>query len=389
MLPLLPNDWLPAGRIAILPPQEKKADGSRLIAEIVSATGRTPVSVRPPTPAELFRRYDRDFPQTQHDTEVVIDAYVYVMSHDVPTKVLKLPVDEAQDRVGLKGTAVGYPYFHVKPGKPGHWSRTSQAERAEVTAFLTSEGVQVSGSILMPMLDEKQASAAEAIRRNAADDAEKAPRRKLRGDFAATLGRNDALLIPIPSQGLFPETLVACLTARASPLPRVRWLPASAQAPIQFDGWVLTWPRTEQTWFNGLIDYQDGTPAKITELLQRRKEVQSRYSRSEWVDFMEPTEVNDLLTSFRGNPRVKLERIHPFSVQPPRSGQTAPNQIVEFSAAGERATMRATTDGRTISPVWTWLKPGWKQALTPPLECPLEAIFQRCSPAPPIRKSFG
>ncbi|MBK8037517.1 MAG: protein kinase [Verrucomicrobiaceae bacterium] len=360
MLPLLPKDWLPAGRIVLLP-QQTQVDGSRLIAEIVSASGKTPVSVRPPTPAEMLQGDDRDLPKTQHDTEVVIEAYVCVMSHDAPAKVLKLPVDEAQDRVGLKGTAVGYPYFHVKPGKPGHWSRMSHSERAEVTAFLTSEGVQVSGSIFMPMLDEKQASAAEAIRRNEADDADKAPRKKLRGDFAATLGRNDALLIPIPSEGLFPETLVSCLTARTRPLPRVRWLPASARAPIQFDGWVLTWPRSEQTWFNSLFDYQDGTPAKISDLLQRRKEVHSRYSRSEWVDFMEPSEVNDLLKSFRGNPSVKLERMEPFSVQQPRTGQTIPNETVEFTAAGERATMRAHTDGRTISPVWTWLKPDWNQ----------------------------
>lgn len=361
MLPLLPKDWLPAGRVVLLPRQETKADGSRLIAEIVSASGKTPVSVRPPTPAEILQGNDRNLPKTQHDTEVVIEAYVYVMSHDAPAKVLKLPVDEAQDRVGLKGTAVGYPHFDVKPGKPGHWSRMSHSERAEVTAFLTSEGVEVSGSIFMPMLDEKQASAAEAIRRNAADDADKAPRKKLRGDFAATLGRNDALLIPIPSEGLFPETLVSCLTARTRPLPRVRWLPASARPPIQFDGWVLTWPRSEQTWFNSLFDYQNGTPAKISDLLQRRKEVHSRYSRSEWVGFMEPAEVNDLLKSFRGNPSVKLEHIEPFSVQQPRTGQTTPNETVEFTAAGERATMRAHTDGRTISPVWTWLKPDWNQ----------------------------
>lgn len=361
MLPLLPKEWLPAGRIVLLPRQETKADGSRLIAEIVSASGKTPVSVRPPTPAEISQGNERGLPETQHDTEVVIEAYVYVMSQNAPAKVLKLPVDEAQDRVGLKGTAVGYPYFHVKPGKPGHWSRMSHSERAEVTAFLTSEGVQVSGSIFMPMLDEKQASAAEAIRGNAADDADKALRKKLRGDFAATLGRNDALLIPIPSEGLFPETLVSCLTARTRPLPRVRWLPASARPLIQFDGWVLTWPRSEQNWFNSLFDYQDGTPAKISDLLQRRKEVHSHYSRSEWVGFMDPSEVNDLLKSFRGNPSVKLEPMEPFSVQQPRTGQTTPNETVEFTAAGERATMRASTDGRTISPDWTWLKPDWKQ----------------------------
>lgn len=231
----------------------------------------------------------------------------------------------------------------------------ASSERIEVTATMAADGVHVAGTLTVPMIDGKFATAAEAFRRNEAESEKDAPRRQLQSEFSATLGLNEALVIPIASEGLFPETLVSCLTALPRPVPRDHWLPPSARSPIQIDGWVLTWPRSEREWFASFFDYK-GDPDTIDALLQRRKETSTESLPSEFVGFMSYADLQALLEKFRSHPGVKAIRVEPFSVKETHLRESSPNTTA-FTVAGEHGHMEVRFDGKTISPAWTWESP--------------------------------
>jgi tetratricopeptide (TPR) repeat protein/predicted Ser/Thr protein kinase len=358
IFPMLPDYWLPAGKLVFLKTPQPLKDGSKIIAEIESTSAKIPVAMREATALEMEQARVRDLPKTHYQTEVAIKAWIYVMGKGAPEKVMKLPVSVAQDLVGPQNDSVGWPELDVKPGIASSWGRMwGRAESIEVTANMSPDGVRVTGSIFVPMLEAKYDSASNAFRANRDEKNEEAPRKPLQGKFYATLGGNDALVIPISSEGLFPETLVSVLTALPHPRPRSRWLPRAERPRIQFDGWVLTWPSKEQKWFTDLFDYKEGAPATIGDLLNRRKSTAAQVLPAERVNFMTEGEMNELVEKFRRHPSAHISRINPFSVkQAPRGSATAYDKTL-FSAAGEIGVMQVDVGDEHISPAWSWVSP--------------------------------
>ncbi|MHA3770757.1 penicillin-binding transpeptidase domain-containing protein [Verrucomicrobiota bacterium sgz303538] len=360
LLPVLPDDWLPAGRVVFLPIPTNRADGGVTIAEIETKAGRIPLAVRTATPGEISKAQERKLPRTSPDTEIVFDARLHALGGDAPKKILTLPVMAAQDLVGPPRGALSRPYVTVTPGLPQHWDRMGgRAERVDVTATLTTKGVQLNGSITVAMLDGKYGTAAEAWRHN--EDASEAERtalstKQLRADFSATLGGNDALVVPISSEGLFPETLVASITALPRRVARVHWLPPSDRSPIQVDGWVLTWPRSEHEWFSKQFDYK-GIPEMISHIIEKRRNTSSNAIWSEGVGNLRQNEVEKLLEGFRGKTGVSVERVEPFSVKQHLSSWSTPEDRTSFSAAGERGSVLMSVGEQYIDIDLKWESP--------------------------------
>jgi tRNA A-37 threonylcarbamoyl transferase component Bud32 len=382
LLPMLPDDWLPSGHVVFLPSPVRGEDGRVIFAEIESAEGKTPLGVRAARPPEMAQAVNRELPETCAIMEISIESWIYALGKTAPEKTMKLPVLAARDLVGSPDDAFGWPDLDVKPGKPSSWSRgMTSSERIDVTATLSEAGVRVEGTLTVPMIDRPFANAAQAFRRNAAAEEISAKRKLLRSAFAATLGRNDALVIPIATEGLFPETLVACLTALPQPLPRDRWVPPHLQTPIQFDGWVLTWPRSEHAWFAGLFDYKDGTPGTIARHLERRKGIPLTTPSGEFVAFMPEAEMTSLLKKFRDHPGVKMSRVEPFAVKLTGRGFSSAPVRTPFAIAGERGSMQVRFDGKTISPIWTWESPVQPQT-TPSIGVRSGGCFSALLPGP-------
>ncbi|MCP5559493.1 MAG: serine/threonine protein kinase [Verrucomicrobiaceae bacterium] len=355
-LPILPDQWLPPGRLMFLPESQPNEDGSTTIAEIESDSRRIPVTVRSALDQELLQASVRDLPTTQPDTEVAVQAWIYVMGNNAPERIMKLPVSAARDLVGPPENAVGWPELNVTPGIPKSWSRMIIGESIDVTATLGADGVHVAGTLSVPMLGLKYDSAAEAIHQNFAEKNRNASRKLLQTKFAATLGQNHALVIPILSQGLFPEALVAILTAvphSKSPAP---WLAVNSRPAIQFDGWVLTWPRSEHQWFTSLYDYKR-VPNTVADLIEARRAATTEVLGAEFVGFMNEEEVNGLLARFRGRAGVNLEPIDPFTVALANRGNTGRLHQADFSADGEQGVMQVRARGEHISPNWSWKSP--------------------------------
>ena len=358
LVPMLPDDWLPNGRVVFLPAPAKRDDGSFVIAEIESASGKTPLAVRGANSTEQNQAAERELPRTSPHTTIAIEAWIYAVKKNAPEKNTTLPVKAAQDLVGPPRGALGHPSLSVNSGRQTLWGLgMARSEKMKVSAIATPQGIRVEGSVTVPVLDGKHASVTEAFRRDVPDSESDASLKELTAEFSATLGRNDALVIPIASEGIFPETLVSCLTALPRPVPRDRWVPPSARSPVQFDGWVLTWPRAEHEWFTSLYDYKDGDPAKISHLLKHRKETSVKYVSSEWVGFMGDAEMKALLEKFRGHAGVKVDRVEPFSVSQHLTSFFSPKDRVPFSAAGERGSILVRTSGNSISPTWYWDSP--------------------------------
>jgi hypothetical protein len=357
---------LPNGRLVFLPTPAKQDDGRIIIAEIESASGKTPLAVRVASHGELGKAGDRMLPKTCPDTSIWVEAWMYAIAKDAPVKALMLPVLAARDLVGPPRGALTHPGFDLRPGRPGSWHRDEKnREQMEVTASVTPDGVHVEGTLTVPILEGKYETAAEALRRAEAEKEPGTARSELRASFSATLGTNDALVFPVASEGHFPETLVSCLTAFPRRVARDRWQPASTRSPVLFDGWVLTWPRSEHEWFTSLYDYKSD-PAKISRILKHRKDTSAKYLTSEWVGFMGDAELKTLVEAFRQRPGVKAVRIEPFSIPQHHSSFSRTEDWAHFSAAGEGGRMLVRTNGTSISPSMLWDAPLLKHVSSAP-----------------------
>jgi hypothetical protein len=263
----------------------------------------------------------------------------------------------AQDLLGSPRKALAYPYLTLKPGLPGSFDRMAGgAERLHVTATQEPGGIHLEGTVDIPISDRTWGSAAEAWRRMDAGLPFGDRIKLLHAEYSATLTGNEALVIPIGSEGLFPETLVLSFTAKLHPLKRVRWQPPSTRAPIQVDGWVLTWPRAEQEWFASRFDYK-GIPEMISLKLGFRKDTSMKGITSEAAGTLNQAEVEKLIAAFRNHAGVTVERVEPFAVKQHLSSFSTEKDRTPFSAAGAHASLLMHVDERHISPDLMWDAP--------------------------------
>ena len=360
LFPELPEDWLPRGRVVFLALPAKRVDGSVVFAEIELASGKVPLAVRAAGPGEVEKARVRALPRTSPDTEIILDCRLFALAANAPTKKLILPMMAAQGLAAQPHTTLSRPYLTLQPGLPGTFDRMAgRAEEVTVTATMAGSRVQVAGSVLVRFIEGKFVSAADAQRQTEdflKSDARTEPGQKLRAEFSAILSDNDALVVPIPSDGMFPETLVASMTALPRRLPRVRWQPPGVRSPIALNGWVLTWPRAEQEWFASNFDYA-GLPAMIAHCVEKRKDTTSRSRWSEAVGGLDQSEVEKLLAAFRLKTGVLLERVEPFSAKQDIPGSPTPDGRTHFSAAGEGGSVQPRTDEKTISLSLGWDSP--------------------------------
>jgi beta-lactamase regulating signal transducer with metallopeptidase domain len=359
-LPELPDDWLSRGRLVFLASPVKRADGAVVFGEIESASGKTALGVRTANQTDLDHANYRELPRTCPDTEIDLDCRIYALGANAPTKAVILPVMAAQDLTGPPKGALSFPHLTLKPGFRGTYDRMAgRAETVEVTARISGDRVNVDGTAVLRLLEGKFASASEAFRQSEESlrkDSKIIPGNQSRVEFSATLGSNDALVVPIASTGIFPETLVASMTALPRKLSRVRWLPPEARPPIELDGWVLTWPRADHEWFAANFDYK-GMSEMISHRLKQRKDTEVDWITSETVGTLKQDEVEALLARFRGRAGVTAERIEPFSAKQNISGWPDDKERTHFKAAGEGASVLPTTSERSISLNLKWDSP--------------------------------
>jgi hypothetical protein len=360
LFPELPEDWLPRGRVVFLPSPAKRADGAVVFAEIEAAAGKSALAVRAATSGEFRKASYRQIPRTCPDTEINLDGKIYALGANAPAKAVILPVMAAQDLTGPPRGALSFPYLTLKPGFPGTFDRMGgRAEKVQVTATISGGRVQVEGAVIVRLLEGKYASAAESFRQSEEflrKDSQTIPGHPLQAEFSATLGSNDALVVPIASAGTFPETLVASMTALPRRLPRVRWMPPEARPPIELDGWVLTWPRAEHKWFAANFDYK-GLPEMIAHQLERRKDTTMKGVTSEAVGTLNQEEVEKLLPAFRERSGVTAERVEPFTAKQNTTNFPTAEERTHFKAAREGASVLPTTDERHISLHLQWDAP--------------------------------
>lgn len=361
LFPELPPDWLPRGRVGFLPAPEKRADGAIVFAQIDAASGKVPLGVRVPTESETSMAANRELPKTTPDSEIVFDCRIHPVATGAPEKTIVLPVMAAADLTGTPRSALYFPYITLRPGIPSYFNRMAgRAEIIKVTATIRGNRIQVDGSILVQFVEGKFVSAKEArdkTEKFIGGDLRGEPGRKLEAKISATLGGNDSLVIPIPSEGLFPEALVASITARPRRASRVRWQPPEARGPIQLDGWVFTWPRAEHAWFAKNFDY-GGVPSMIQHSLKKRKEPSQNSITSESVGTLNPSEVERLLAAFRQQDSVSAVRVEPFSAKQNVIGFPRQEDRTHFSADGEGASvLPSTADGRTVFLNLQWDSP--------------------------------
>lgn len=360
LLPELPDDWLPRGRVVFLPSPVKRADGAVVFAEIESASGKIALAVHAASPREIEMANYRQIPRTCPDTEINLDCRIYALAANAPAKAVILPVLAAQDLTGPPKGALSPPYLTLKPGFPGAYDRMAgRAEKVTATATLSGGRVHVDGAVVVRLLEGKYASAAEAFRQSEEflrKDSQTVPGNRLQADFSATLGSNDALVVPITSAGTFPETLVASMTALPRRLSRVRWMPPEARPPIELDGWVLTWPRADHEWFAANFDYQ-GVPEMIAHHLEQRKDTTMKGITSEAVGTLTQEEVEKLLPGFRARPGVTAERVERFTAKQNVTNFLTDEERTHFKAAGEGASVLPTTSERYVSLNLRWDAP--------------------------------
>jgi hypothetical protein len=267
----------------------------------------------------------------------------------------------AQDLVGPPRGSLAFPTLTLTYG----WPQTSDklnSERAEwvdgAATPVAGAGNLIDGSITINLLDTQVATAAEAFKKNEAairEGRDKEPTRQLHAAFSEILGSNDALVVPIESKGLFPETLVSVVTARTYPEPRPQWRQYATKSAIQADGWVFTWPSSEHLWFKEHCS-ASGLSGMISHMIEKRKEPVRNYVWSETVGTLKQPEIEKMLAAFRERAGVKAERVEPFSV--PR---WQPLQKVAFVAAGEPAHAMAPFPSTDASVSVSWDHPVIKQ----------------------------
>ncbi len=359
--PELPADWLPRGRIVFLPALALGAEGTLKFAEIDSATGRIPLAVRPASGREIADALIRNIPSTLPQVEIDLDGRVFALAANAPAKAIILPAMAAEDLTGPPRGALCFPYVTMSPGRPAKCDRMlGQAETVNATATLLGRGVQVDGTLILRYLDEKFASAAEASHQTDAAILQEDPRvrhpKQLRTEFSARLGWNDTLVVPIASEGLFPETLVATFHPSLKQRPREHWQPPSARSPIQFDGWVLTWPLTDQKWFTENFNYQ-GAPDKIAGVLADRRNTSMKGRTGEDINVLKPEEAAKLLDAFRHHAGATVTPVAPFTAKQHEPDFDDIKYATHFTAAGAKGSVFPYTDGRYISTDLQWDAP--------------------------------
>ncbi len=367
LTPVLPETWLPTGRLTFMKEPVTKADGSRMIAEIESAHGKVPLAVRAAKASEIERAQLREIPQTCPETEINVATRIHALEKDAPKSLVILPVMAAQDLIGAPKTALALPSQTVRPGFTQTFDRfRGLGDLVKVTPTLTRSGVKVEGRIAITFPEGEYNDASEAWKRIevALSNRQNSPPRTktVATKFLVTLGGNDAMVVPIHSDGLFPDTLVASMTALPRQVTRTQWRPPEDRSPIQVDGWVLSWPRAEHQWFTSMFDYK-GLPEMISHHLELRKKPTENSVRSEAVGTLDQPEVEKLLQGFRAAAHASVVRVEPFEVHPNRSAFLQVR--ARFIADGEGASLSMSVHERTISPYLSWDKPVLKHISAP------------------------
>ena len=291
--PILPDGWLPKGKFTFL----DKADASLTFAEVVSGDVRTPVRIRLATPGEMSGgNSGAPHPKTSPSAAVYLDERIYSLKGDALDRAKTVPLPAALDIIG-GGRMISRPMVVSTKRNGPHYHPTEAT--LDVVTKIVPGGVKVVGSVSFRFPEAKYASAFDASRARS----EQGPFKEISAPVDAMLGLNDALVVPLASPEHFPEPLVAYITAIARPVARASWTPPANRPPLEADGWVLKWPRSDDKWFRSLFDYE-GFPELLESALERRSAPPANGVWTETISSLDNAEVEGAKSG--GYRRVEL-----------------------------------------------------------------------------------
>ena len=347
-LPILPDGWMQKGRFVF----RKVVDGY-VVADIESGENRVPVSVRPATPVEKSKMVSLALPTTSARAGIIIDGRLHTARRPLDRSRV-VPSLVAQDFIGEPNSQLVRPMIYGPNVRDNPWDKGAAIFAIETT--LTGDGVKVQGHFKASFPDKKYDSPSGLFKVGVVLQG-KEPVKNVSAQIDATLGVNDVAVIPIETGDSFPQSVVAVIGATVRPLERISWTPPEHRPPIEADGWVLKWPRSDGEWFRSLFDYE-GFPQLLELALARRGDPPTKDVWSETISSLSKKDVEKLVAQFRTKGKFPPVRVEPFKVQPPEHpSMNTPKDRTQFLADGEPGTIWARADGQHISPAIAWDKP--------------------------------
>ena len=221
--------------------------------------------------------------------------------------------------------------------KPGEFSTDNLGTTCEIEAERLDQGMMMQGKVSLALYGGQYASLDEAIAKAMSKEAtavKTAKVRRLEREFSTMLAEDEALVVPLPSEGMFPGAAVAVVTLKQinpDDGQRSHWQPKSERAKnrVPIESWLVTVPasaraETESVLPNfssgiGLLDdekFQALQACAAKNTAMKIEQLQTVIAQPEEAVVLERSDVRLEFKAeqTRGDPNVELEIIAPMAL---------------------------------------------------------------------------